>query len=224
MPHPHQATIDLMKAVIHKLPGVFPMARHQEMENAIIAFERDPNAKPEDIEAKLMEFGTEMWPYCEAYEAFYKINGEVKERALMREKLSERARLALDKFVSEGGNIESVRQGDKFEHFFDADIRAEIVGAELAAHDGVHEEMEKMIAGQMKGDFDALLANHREKLAAISAKIKELENLATRSEKWSSEIRDKVKMFRQGFAYIERAPTLDDVAREIQYYVDIMEA
>jgi hypothetical protein len=193
------------------------------MEAAIIAFERDSNAKLEDIEAKLMEFGMEMWPYCEAYEAFYKIYGEAKERTQMREKLSARARLALDRFVSEGGNIESVREGSKFEHFFDADIRAEIVEAELAAHDGVHEEMEKLLAGQMKGDFDALLANHREKLAAISAKINELENLAARSEQWRSEILDKVKMFRQGFAYIERTPTFENVSGEIQYYIDVME-
>ena len=213
-----------MKAVIHKLPGVFPFARHQEMEAAIAGFERDPNAKAEDIEAKLMEFGNEMWPYCEAYEAFYKIYGEAKERALMREKLSAAARQALDKFVAEGGNIESVRQGDKFEHFFNADIRAEIVDAEMAAHDGVHEEMEKLIAADKKGDFDALLADHRQKLAAITAKIAELENLGSRSEKWQAEIQDKVKMFRQGFAYIERAPTLADVAGEIQYYIDIMEA
>jgi hypothetical protein len=212
-----------MKAVIHKLPGVFPQARHQEMESAIAGFARDSNVMLEDIEVKLMEFGMEMWPYCEAYEAFYKIYGEAKEQMLMREKLSERARLALDKFVSEGGNIESVREGTKFEHFFDADIRAEIIAAELAAHDGVHEDMEAMIAGEKRTDFDALLANHRQKLAAISEKIKELENLSSRSEKWSFEIKDKVKMFREGFAYIERMPTFDDVAREIQYYIDIME-
>ena len=36
-------------------------------------------------------------------------------------------------------------------------------------------------------------------------------------------ILDKVKTFREGFAYVERPPSLDDVSREIQYYIDVME-
>lgn len=223
MSHKYQSTIDLIKAAIHKLPSIFPVARRQKMEDAVAGLERDADSKIEDIETRLIEFGKEIWPYNEAYEAFYKIYGEAKERSLMREKLSESARTALDKFVSEGGNIESVREGEKFEHFFDTDIRAEIVNAELAAHDGVHEEMQELINGEKKGDFDALLDDYRKKRDAILEKINELEKLGLRSEKWQVEIADKVKTFRQGFAYIERVPTFDDVASEIQYYIDIME-
>lgn len=222
MPHQYQATIDLIKTVIHRLPAVFPQERHQEMEDAIMALERDPNATIEMIEAKLVEFGMELWPYCEAYEKFYKIYGEAKERKLMKQKLSAPAAVALDKFIAEGGDIESVRDGSKFENFFDSDIRAEVIAAELAAHDGVHEEMERMIADAMAGDFAALLADFREKQAALVKKINELAALADRSPA-RAEILDKVKMLRQGFAYIERLPSLDDITHEIQYYIDIME-
>lgn len=221
--HKYQSTIDIVKNVIHKLPTVFPQDRHQQMENAIVALERDPEAKIGEIEAKLIEFGMELWPYCEAYDKFYKIYGEAKERKLMRDKLSPAARAALDKFVADGGNIESVRQGDKFEHFFNADIRSEIIDAELAAHDGVHEEMEKLISGEKRADFEALLADFRERQAAIAKKIAELKTLAARSPQWSAEILDKAKTFEEGFAYVERPPSLDDVSREIEYYVDIME-
>ena len=223
MPHKYQATIDLMKSVIHKLPAVFPQDRHQQMEGAIAALERDPNASLDAIEAKLIIFGLELWPYCEAYDKFYKIYGEAKERKLMREKLSPAAREALDKFVADGGDIESVRDGAKFEHFFNEDIREEIISAELEAHDGVHEEMEKLLSGEKNADFAALLADFQNQLAAISKKIAELKNLAARSPERSAEILDKAKTFEEGFAYVERPPTLDDVTREIQYYVDIME-
>ena len=223
MPHQYQATIDLIKTVIHRLPGVFPQGRHQEMEAAIAALERDPNATSEQIENKLVAFGAELWPYCEAYEQFYKIYGEAKERELMRQKLSEPARAALDKFVAEGGNIESVRDGSRFEHFFDSDIRSEVVAAELNAHDGVHEEMEKLIAGDRAPEFEALLADYRQKQAALTQKINELSALAERSPDQRVEILDKVKTFREGFAYVERLPSLDDIIHEIQYYIDIME-
>ncbi len=223
MTHKYQSTIDIIKDVIHKLPCVFPQERHQEMENAIAAFERDPGAKLEDIEAKLIEFGAELWPYSEAHEAFHKIHGAAEEKRLMAEKLSPAARSEFEKFVKDGGDIESVRRGDKFEHFFSPEIRAEIVDAELAAHDEVHERMEKLLSGDKRQDFEALLANYREKLAAIVKKVGELEALGRRPSPWQAEITDKVKTFREGFAYVERPPSLDDVSREIQYYIDVME-
>jgi len=224
MPHKYQSTIDLIKEAIHKLPCVFPQERHQEMENVVAALERDPDAKLEDIEARLIEFGAELWPYCEAHEAFHKIHGAEAEKRLIAGKLSPPSRVEFEKFVKQGGDIESVRQGDKFEHFFSPEIRAEIVAAELSAHDEIHEEMEKLMAGDKRRDFDALLASYREKMAAIFKKIGELEALGRKPSDWQSEILDKAKVFREGFAYIERAPSLDDVAREIQYYVDIMDA
>jgi hypothetical protein len=223
MPHKYQSTINIIKEVIHKLPCVFPQERHQEMENAIAAFERDSDAKLEDIEAKLIAFGAELWPYGEAHDAFHKIHGAEAEKRLMAAKLSPPSRAELEKFLQGGGDIESVRQGDKFEHFFSPEIRAELIEAELAAHDEVHEEMEKLMAGDKRRDFDALLANYREKLAAIMKKIDELESLGRRPSEWQAEIIDKSKSFREGFAYLERAPTLDDVSREVQYYIDIME-
>jgi len=193
------------------------------MEAAIAALERNPETKIEDIESRLIAFGAELWPYCEAYEQFYKIYGEAKERELMKKKLSEPAGMALDKFVAQGGNIESVRDGSKFEQFFDSDIKGEIVAAELEAHDGVHEEMEKLIAGEKRSEFEALLADRKEKQAALARKIDELAALADRSFDRREEILDKVKIFREGFAYAERSPSLDDVSHEIQYYIDIME-
>jgi hypothetical protein len=193
------------------------------MDAALNGFERDPDAKIEDIDAAIVTFGKEIWPYKEAYEAFYRSHGEERERALLREKLSEPARAIFDKFIAEGGRVEDVRGGAKFESFFDTDLRAQIVDAELAAHDGVHEEMERLLAGEMKEEFAALLAEHRTKLAGIVEKIGNLRQLAARSPKWAPEILDKAKTFEQGFAYVERTPTADDVQREIQYYIDIME-
>lgn len=193
------------------------------MENEIVALERNSEAKLVDIETKLIEFGLEMWPYCEAYSKFYKIYGEAKERKAMEDSLSKPARVALEKFVADGGDIESVRAGDKFEHFFDSDIRSEIIAAELAAHDGVHEEMEKLLDGEKRADFDILLADFKNRQAAIMKKIAELKTLAVRSPERAAEILDKAKTFEEGFAYVERPPSLDDVSREIEYYVDIME-
>jgi len=222
MSHQYQATIDLIKSVIDSAP-VFPVLRRNAMQAAIGEWEKNDQLALVQVEDKAIEFGKEIWPYKEAYEAFYKIYGEAKEHMLMREKMSEAAREALDKFVKEGGNIESVKDGVKFEHFFNSDIRAEIVNAELDAHDGVRGEMEALIGGEKKSDFEALLLKYREQLEAIAAKISEFKILAVRSEKWQAEIQDKVRTFELGLALLEPTPSLDDVKSEIQYYIDIME-
>lgn len=223
MPHKYQATIDLMKTVIHKLPCVFPSDRHQAMEDAVARFERDPEAKLPDIENKLIEFGLELWPYCEAHDAFHKIHGAKKEKALMSASLSPTAKKELEAFIKEGGDIESMKDGEKFETFFSPEIRAELIDAEMKAHEQVHEEMERLMSTERRADFDALLRGYQDKMAAITNKIKELEALSARSPQWAAEIADKVKTFKEGFAYVERPATVDDVSREIQYYVDVME-
>jgi hypothetical protein len=223
MNNPHQATIDLFKSVLAGLTAVFSASRKTEMEKTLAELSGNGSAALAEIESKLIEFGKEIWPYQEAYEVFYKLYGEAREREAMRAKLSESARVALDKFLSEGGSVEGVREGDKFETFFSADIRAEIVTAELDAHDGVQAEMEALIAGEKNADFIAILGNQQEKLAKIIQKIKEFSNLAGRSEKWGAEIADKAHNFELGFAFIEVLPSLEAVNHEIQYYVDIMD-
>jgi len=222
MPHPFQATIDLLRNVIHAMPGVFPQERHQVMDGKLNEFERNPDATQEEIESALITYGGEIWPFREAYEEFHRAHGEERERALVREKLSPRAQEAFDRFLGEGGGVEDVRQGAKFESF-DTDLRAEIVHAELAAHDAVNAELEGRIAGAGKEEFEGLVESHRKKLAAIREKIAELRALASRSPKWAPEILDKARTFEQGFCYLERAPSVEDVRREIQYYIDIME-
>ncbi len=223
MPHKYQSTIDIMKTVIHKLPCVFPEDRHAAMESAIAGFERDPQASLEDIEAKLIEFGSELWPYSEAHAAFHKIYGAAKEKELMKKNLSPTAKKELERYIEGGGDIESVGEGEKFEAFFTPEVQSELVEAEVSAHDAVHEEMEKLLSSDKRADFDALLKNYQEKFAVISGKIRELETLAARFPQYAPEILDKAKTFREGFAYIERPVSLDDVEREIQYYIDVAE-
>jgi hypothetical protein len=223
MPHKFQYTLDLLRTVIHSMPAVFPQDRHQEMDGKLTDLEKNPNATQEQIEAFIVIFGKEIWPYKEAYEAFYKIYGEAKEREAMRAKLAEPARVAFDQFVGEGGKVEDVRNGSKFEIMFNADLKEEIIKAELDSHDEVHNEMEKLIGGEKAQEFAALLVDHRQKLAKIAEKIGELKKLAERDPMRAAEILDRAKTFEQGFAYVERTPLVDDVAREIQYYVDVME-
>ncbi len=220
--HTFEYTLDLLRTVIHSMPAVFPRDRHEQMDKQLDAFLNDSNAKKEDIEATIVAFGKEIWPYYEAYEQFYRTHGEAREREAMRLQLGDRVRGIFDQFVSEGGKIEDVRGGARLETVFDEDAKVEIVNAELEAHDAVHDEMEKLIAGEMAAEFSQQLNDHQKKLIAYEEKIAELRLLASRDPRSAPEILDKAKTYEQGFAYVERLPALEDIKKEIQYYIDVM--
>jgi hypothetical protein len=188
-----------------------------------VGLEKDTTLTREQIEDQLIAIGEEFLPYIEAYKAFYKIYGEAIEHSRLQEKLSKPAAEAYKKFIAQGNSVEDVRGAKKFDEFFNPDLRAEIVAAELDAHDGVRDEMNQLIVGDKKDDFNELLQKEKDKFADILEKINELVVLAGRSEKWSLEITDKARTFKLGLSGIEPLPSSIDIKKETEYYIDIME-
>jgi hypothetical protein len=223
MAHKFQSTLDLLTAVVTGLPTAFPQDQRTRIEAELTAIGKNAEISKEALDAAVVKIGKDIWPYKEAYEEFYRRHGEAKEREAMRAKLPEPARVTFDQFITEGGKVEDVRGGARFETFFNEDARAQIVAAELDAHDAVQEEVATFIKGEGAVEFAQLLEEHKVTLTAIEVKIGELRKLSERSEKWASEMQDKANTFEQGFAYVERSPSLEDVQKEVQYYLDILE-
>jgi hypothetical protein len=217
-----QSTIDIVKNILIDLPTAFPAERLGEIKAKIAGLE-DGTLTREQVEDQLIAIGVDILPYIEAYKAFYKIYGEATEHARLQEKLSKPAAEAYLKFIAEGNSVEDVRGAKKFDEFFNPDFRAEIVAAELLAHDGVREEMNRLLAGEKREDFEALLNKEKSKFADISEKINELIALAPRSPKWAPEILDKARTFKLGLSGIEPVPMPMDIKKETEYYIDIME-
>ncbi len=217
-----QSTINIVKNILIDLPLVFPAERLTEINLKIADLEKGALTR-EQIEDQLIVVGEETLPYIEAYKTFYKIYGEASEHRRLLDKLSKPAAEAYLKFIAEGNSVEDVRGAKKFNEFFNPDFQAEIVAAELDAHDGVREEMNRLIEGEKKNDFGELLLKEKANFSDLAEKINELTLLAARSEKWATEILDKARTFKLGFSGIEPLPSVIDIKKEIEYYVDIME-
>jgi hypothetical protein len=219
----YQSTIDIVKNILIDAPTAFSAPRLAEINAKIASLEKDGSLTREQVEDQLIVIGEDVLPYIEAYKSFYKIYGEAVEHRRLQEKLSKPAAEAYLKFIAEGNSVEDVRGAKKFDEFFNPDFRAEIVAAELEAHDGVREEMNRLILGDKKDEFNDILQKEKDKFADINQKIKELVALAGRSEKWTSEILDKARTFKLGLSGIETLPSPVDINKEIEYYIDIME-
>jgi hypothetical protein len=217
-----QSTIDIVKSVLIDLPTVFPAERLVEIKTKIAGLE-DSALTREQVEDQLIVIGEEVLPYIEAYKAFYKIYGEAIEHTRLEERLSKPAAEAYLKFIAEGNSVEDVRGAKKFNEFFNPDFQAEIVAAELDAHDGVREEMNRLIVGEKSDDFNDLLEKEKRKFAEILEKITALAALVARSPERATEILDKARTFKLGLSGIEILPSPADIQKEIEYYIDIME-
>lgn len=221
--HPHQFTLNLLRSLIEGAPAAFPRPRKNEMIATYERFLDDLIAPVEEIENIAVEFGKEIWPYREAYQELYDEYGRAREEALLREGLQEELRPKYEKFLAEKGNIERVRgQLASLDLYFTSDEQAEIVKAELVAHDKIHGELEKLVAGGKQEEYFSALEKWKKKQEQILEALTKLRGFATRSPKWGDEILAKVKTFEQGFGFLERPVGLMDVMGEIEYYEGIL--
>ncbi len=221
--HPYQFTLNLLRSLIEGAPAAFPHARKNAMAEVYKEFADDLTVSVEKIEETAYQFGKEIWPYREAYQELYDEYGRGAEEVALRDQLPEELKPKYEKFLSEKGNIERVRgQSLGLDLYFTPDEQAEIVRAELVAHDKIHGELERLIATEKQEEYFAALQAWQKKQAQIEEALQKLRGFASRSPKWGDEILAKVKTFEQGFGFIERPVTLMDVMGEIEYYEGIL--
>lgn len=223
MTHPHQFTLNLLRSLIEATPIAFSKQRKNEMMATYDGLQKNLTTDVREIEERIIEFGKEIWPYREAYQELYELYGRAEEEEDLKKMLPEELRPKYEKFIAEKGNIEQVRgKALDLELYFTPDERVEIVNAELSAHDKAHKELERSIAGENQEEYFASLEKFRKRQEEINEKLKELRALAEKSEKWKSEILEKVRTFEEGFGYLERPITLLDIKGEIEYYLGVL--
>ncbi len=221
--HPHKFTLNLLKNLIDSSPATFQRQRKNEMLEIYEQLLGDLTISNEDIESNIVLFGEEIWPYREAYEELYDEYGRDKEEKMLESSLPDYLKDKYKKFISEKGNIERIRgQAVSLDIYFTSLEQDELVKAELTVHDKIHGELGKLIVGEKQSEYFASLEKWKKKQEEIKEALKKLKAFAERSAKWRAEILDKVKVFEQGFGYLERPVTLMDVMGEIEYYEGVL--
>ncbi|MEW5902387.1 MAG: hypothetical protein AB1715_13060 [Acidobacteriota bacterium] len=223
MLHKYQFSLDLLRQAIAKAPRFFPSGRKQDMTDALAAFEADPNASQEDIEAAITAFGKEIWPYRKAFWHIHDTDGRHDENRYLAEMLSPGLRAKYEEFLGKGYRVEDVRRGGVFEDFFTPEEKQALIETKLMAHDRVVEAIESLCVGEHKQVCEDALAGYRAEQQKIEKLIADLKAYAGRSEKWRAEILDKVKVFEAGWSGLEKEVTVDDVRGEIDYYQGVIE-
>ncbi|TAL19212.1 hypothetical protein EPN90_04575 [Patescibacteria group bacterium] len=219
----YQYSLDLLRQVIGKAPRFFPSGRKTDMLDALAKLEREPGTTPKMIDDAIIVFGREIWPYRQAFWHIHDTDGRHDEDLYLREALAPELRAKYEAFLRKGLRVEDIRRGGEFEQYFSPVEKQALIDAKLLAHDRVVEGIETLCAGEKKAACDDALSRYREEQKKIEALIAELSSLAAKSEKWRSEILDKVRTFQAGWSGLERGVAAEDVKGEIDYYSGVVE-
>ncbi len=188
------------------------------MQQRALALAADASIRLPEIEKTIIEFGKEIWPYRKAFDDLHDRYGRAKETAMMREKLDPETLSKMLEFVRDGGHLEDARNGALLEESFTPEEKFAIGQALLSAHEAVKEEIEKQCAGEKKAECETLVKYFQEAEQKFMDRVDTLRGMGEASPHWTADILEKVRAFEEGFGFLGREFTLDDVNAAIEYY------
>lgn len=216
--HPHHFTLEILRNLIASAPGLFPADRRAAMEQRAEAMAADASVRLPEIEKTVIEFGKEIWPYRKAFDDLHDRYGRAKEEAMMREKLDPETLSKMLEFVRDGGRLEDARNGALLEESFTPEEKFAIGQAMIAAHEAVKEDLEKQCVAEKKAEFEEIVKHYRGVEEKLIDRVDTLRGMGEASPHWTADILEKVRAFEEGFGFLGREFTLDDVNASIEYY------
>ncbi|HTM67668.1 MAG TPA: hypothetical protein VL426_00055 [Candidatus Binatia bacterium] len=225
--HPYAYTLELLMLAISRLPPTFSEERRKAFEAKFDRYLHDSDAKYEDIRATIAEIGKESWPYRKAYEELYARYGRASEESFLFEHLDLGVREKYAQFINEGGKInhiasaksaDDLMRASPFERYFTPEEKFAIEQALLAARDSARAEINELVTGKKKEEYDKLVAAYASRQRQIEEKIDEMRHLVGVSKKWDSEIADRIRTLEEGWSVVEQGVDLTELERETEYW------
>jgi hypothetical protein len=225
--HPYGYTLNLLRFAIEHLPPTFSEKKRKAYTQRLDIFVRDTNVVYADIQRTIAEIGRESWPYRKAYEDMYGTYGRASEEAFLLERLDRGIREKYEKFIYDGGKInyvanvksvEDLKTASPFERYFTPEEKFAIEQALLAAQDNARVEINSLVTGHKRGEYDALVDAYKKRQRVIAKKIGELFDLADVSPKWKPAILDETKTLEEGWSVLERGVNEERLDHALEYW------
>jgi hypothetical protein len=217
MEHPQKNDLFLLKKTIDATPFTYSEKEKRQFEEKYLKLESNPNATKEEIRALIIEIGKATWVHRKAYEEFI--------ATYYKDKLEEYFRVHLDpiligkyiEFTKGGHNIKDVRRTKEFEEYFTPEENLLIEKALFTARDEVRVSVQGTI-NDRSDEYNEYVKAYEQKKKDYINMIQSLREIADKSDKWSSEILNKIATFEEGWSVIERDFNEDKLRHEIEYW------
>lgn len=219
MPHPYQATLDLLRVMIDRLPPRFPDLLASCARERLDVFAADAHVHSEALDAFAGTFGALVWPYRRAWEEVFAQDGAaIVERAFL-EALPPALRAHVERDAAAAQEQPSgVLRLPAFEAYTPED-RLVAEEAYLAARHNAAGDLAGRIASGNLPRYDAAVLRWKEEGLRIEGALLELRALARTLPRWADEIGNIVREYELGFTgTLGREPTLDEVRGAVADY------
>ncbi len=230
--HPHAYTLDLFGLAIDRLPPTFSGERKKYYADRLAFFRGHPEADFAEIQEAIAELGRESWPQRRAYEDMYAAYGRSSEESFVMQNLDQGIREKYERFLHEGGKLNHIQgtteatdiwQTSPFERYFTPEEKFALEQAILASRTAAVEEINGLVTGKKKEEYQKLAAAYAEQQKNIQSKLDDLERMASVSDKWQPLIMDRVHTLAEGWSVVERGINERLLDRELEYWRGTLE-
>lgn len=231
--HPYAFTLDLFRLAIEHLPPTYSDSRRKGYEQRLEEFWEHPETDYGEIQATIAELGKDSWPYRKAYEEIYANYGRSSEESFLLDNLDRGIREKYERFLHEGGKInhienaksaEALMKASPFERYFSPEEKFAIEQALLLARDAARSEINGLINGQRKTEYEKLVGEYRSRQGRIEEKMAALRQMAGVSPKWQPVIADRLQTLEGGWSVVEQGLNEALLDRELEYWHGTLEA
>ena len=231
--HPYSHTLSLLKLSLDRLPPTFPNKRKKHYIQKLEEFQGNSEIDYKAITEVIVEFGKESWPWRKAYEDLYRSFGRSSEEAHLLEKLDQGLRQKYEGFIHEGGKInhlEKARSEDElykpapFERYFTPEEKFGIQQALLTARDSARKEIDGLLTTNKAEEYGKAIEEWLGRQQMIEKKIEELRYLSEVSEKWKSELTDRIRLIEEGWSVVEKGVNEETLDKELEYWRGTLES
>lgn len=221
MQHPQQELLDQFRASIERLVPLTPPEIIDEARRLVDELGESESTSAEQIRQAFVLFGRKEFPYRKAYEALCAGDEEQRLQEVVLSKLDDVTKASMDAVTKYGVHVLDFVKSSQFEQLL-PDQQTAIDNAIREAHDVLNKQCDDR-AMQRVADFEALVKLWREKSERIQAMIEALRTLAERSETYAPDILAKAREFEDGWSMLEPDPTEEDVQREFDSWVQVLD-
>lgn len=215
-----QSTINLFQHLIKNIPPLFPAEIKSSMEQEYFRFENSANPLLAEIEASMIKFGYEVWPWRQAFVEFVKINEQQLGEHFLLPKLSLALQERYKIFRNYGGNLGELTAGRPAQ-FFTLDERMDITPALITMEEELEIYTARMIVSTNRAKYLERVSEFCRVLEEIKSHINALYSLAAAEQdhpQLADEIHARVSRFEQGLCLLGPEIHLEEVKESLPFF------
>jgi hypothetical protein len=209
-----RSTVALFREMYQRLPPLFPPEVKKKMHHALVHLEQDQTVTLREIEDTMIIFGSEAWPWNQAYREFFVLNESKIGEHFFIPKLKDETAKRYEDFKHYGGTLRDLHSGRPAE-FFSVAERQDIRAALINTQSELREYTDREVLGTEKARYLNRVEEFTKLIARVQGILGELKKVAEDEQDHSvlaDQIRARIKSFEYSFCLL--GPNLEYEAVE----------